>query len=439
MSLRTPTGKSIALLGRTLAACAFVPLAWLMWLVPGTASAQVLENLVATALLSHPSAAGQRALVASAQAGLESAHWQLYPTPSATVESASSSANDPSYRGNPQVATFRLQQPLWTGGRLTAGIDKAQAGVGVSEASYQEVRQQLALKVLQAYSEWLSAHLKKQANEASQATHLRLREQVQRRISEGVSAQSDLVLAQSRLDAITADVVASVAQRDVALSRLGQLVGQAVQAKALEAAIARPRNLALSPQALLEQALALSPSVQKAKYQAQAQLAVAQERSADLQPEFYARLEQQYGSFSYSSAAPETRLFVGVTSRLGAGLSSASNAQAARTQYEAALAEIEVQSRLVADQVSADKALAASASSRMSSVIASLGSAKELSESYDRQFLAGRKSWLDVMNAARELAQTETLLADLLSTQVIVTWRLDLSARGLDALTQTAP
>lgn len=406
---------------------------------PSAASAQVLEGLVNAALQSHPSSVGQRALVASAEAGLESAKWQFFPTPSATVESAGTSGSDPSYRGDPQVATFRLQQPLWTGGRLTAGLDKAQAGVSVSQAAYQEVRQQLALKVLQAYSEWLSAHLKTQANEASQATHLRLREQVQRRIAEGVSAQSDLVLAQSRLDAITADVTASSAQRDIAISRLGQLVGQPVEGKVLEASIARPRALMQNPQALMEQALALSPSVQKARHQAQMQLAVVSERGADLQPEFYARLEQQYGNFSYTSALPETRVFVGVTSRLGAGLSSASNVQAARTQYEAALAEIDVQSRLVADQVSADQALAASADSRMASVRASLVSAKELSDSYDRQFLAGRKSWLDVMNAARELAQTETLLADLLSTQVVVTWRLALSARGLDAVTQVAP
>ena len=414
-------------------------LALVGFIASSTVSAQVLENLVATTLQSHPSTVGQRALVASAQASLESAYWHLYPTPSATLESASTGSSDPSYRGNPQVATFRLQQPLWTGGRLEAGIDKAQVSVSLSEATYAEVRQQLALKVLQAYSEWLAAQLKTQANEASQATHLRLREQVQRRIGEGVSAQSDLVLAQSRLDAINADVIASAAQRDIAISRLGQLVGQPVEAKALEAAIARPRDLSKFSQTLVEHALALSPSVQKARYQAQAQLALVNERSADLKPEFYARLEQQYGNFSYSSSVPETRVFVGITSRLGAGLSSASNVQAARTQYEAALAEVDVQLRLVSDQVSADQMLAASADSRLASVQASLVSAKELSESYDRQFLAGRKSWLDVMNAARELAQTEILLADLLSTQVIVSWRLTLNARGLDAVTQAAP
>lgn len=58
-----------------------------------------------------------------------------------------------------------------------------------------------------------------------------------------------------------------------------------------------------------------------------------------------------------------------------------------------------------------------------------------MTPSYDRQFLAGRKSCLDVMNAARELAQTESQLADLQSTQVVVTWRLTILTRGVaDAL-----
>ena len=42
---------------------------------------------------------------------------------------------------------------------------------------------------------------------------------------------------------------------------------------------------------------------------------------------------------------------------------------------------------------------------------ASEGSEKVL-ESYQRQFQAGRKSWLDLLNAVRELAQNEYALAD---------------------------
>jgi adhesin transport system outer membrane protein len=404
------------------------------WL-PLSADAQVLEQLIASALASHPSAQGQRALVQSAEAGVDSARWQFYPTPSVSVETANASAADRVYQGDKRVATARLQQPLWTGGRLMAGIDKAAAGLVVSQASLEEVRLQLGLRVVQTYGDWLSAHLKTLANEKSLATHERLREQVKRRLSEGASAQSDLVLAVARLEGILADVTAARAQGEIALARLGQLLGSPLSGAALTAVLAPPRALNGSAQGLLALAIGINPTVTKAKAQARVQAAVIDERRADLSPEVYARIERQYGNYNFSNGAPQNRLFIGLTSRFGAGLSSLSNVEAARSQYAAALTEIEVQSRTVSEQVLSDHALGASAASRMASIQASLKAAEDVSASYDRQFLAGRKSWLDVMNAARELAQTETQLADLQSTQLVVTWRITAYTRGIDAVT----
>ena len=99
----------------------------LVVLCPLTSAGQVLERLMALALASHPSAQSQRAQLQSAQSGLDSARWQFYPTPSIAVEQAHTASTDPSYRGDNRVATLRLQQPLYTGGRLSAGMDKAKA------------------------------------------------------------------------------------------------------------------------------------------------------------------------------------------------------------------------------------------------------------------------------------------------------------------------
>ena len=406
---------------------------------PVWAQAQTLEDLIRDALETHPSTQSQRALVASAEAGLESARWQFFPTPSVSLENASASATDPLYQGDKQVATLRLQQPLYTGGRLSAGADKAQANLDQSQATQDDTRQQLALRVVQAYGDWLGAHLKAQANEKSEQTHTRLRDQVQRRIDEGVSAESDLVLALGRLDAIRADVTAARTQRDMALARLGQLLGRPVAHSALAPAIAAPRRVGPDVQVLLVQAQGLSPAVRRAQALAQVQAATLAERRADLSPDVYVRLERQYGNFNFANGAPETRLFLGMSTHLGAGLSTLSNLAGANNQWEAALADIQVQLRAVGEQVLADHALAQSADARLAAVQASLRSAQGVADSYDRQFLAGRKSWLDVMNAARELAQTETLIADLLSTQVVVSWRLDFYTQGTDAATQIRP
>ena len=377
--------------------------------------------------------------MASAAAGVESARWQFYPTPSVSLENATTSGTDPSYQGDNRVATLRLQQPLYSGGRLTAGADKAQASLDQSQAALEESRLQLSLRVVQAYGEWLSAHLKVQASQKNEDSHNRLLRQVQRRIDEGVSAESDRVLALGRLDAVRAEVTAAQVQGDMALARLGQLLGRPIVGAALTSTVATPRPVSAQTAALLEQALGQSAALQKAQSQVRVQEATVVERRADLLPEVYLRAERQYGNFNFTNGAPVNRLFVGVSSRLGAGLSGLSNVAAARSQLEAALAEVQVQTRNLNEQVLADHAQFMATERRLASVQASLRSAQSVSESFDRQFLAGRKTWLDVMNAARELAQTEAIIADLLSTQVVVSWRLSFYTQGIEAVTQGTP
>jgi adhesin transport system outer membrane protein len=109
-----------------------------------------LPQLLTAVLATHPAVQGQRAQLQGAQAGVDSARWQYYPTPSVSVETAAASAADRLYQGDRLVSTLRLQQPLWSGGRLSAGTDKA-------EATLAATRLQLGLRVLQAYGDWWGA------------------------------------------------------------------------------------------------------------------------------------------------------------------------------------------------------------------------------------------------------------------------------------------
>ncbi|MDH4215527.1 MAG: TolC family protein [Gallionella sp.] len=403
-------------------------------LLPSASKAGGLEQLISTALLGHPSIQAQQALEQGSKANVDSATWQYYPTPSIVVENATASTSDNAYQGNSTVSTLRLQQPLWTGGRLTAGVKKAEANVLVSQAALEEVRQQLALRVVQIYGDWLSAHLKTLAFEHGLASHDRLRDQVKRRIGQGASSDSDLILAVTRLQSVAADLSVARAQRDTALTRLEQLQGRRIDGDALSAAIASPKPVIAEPQKLLDMALAINPGLHKAQGQAMVHETVIAERRADLSPEVYLRAERQYGNHTYPNTNPETRLFVGLSSRFGAGLSSLSNIENARSQHQAAMAEIDVQRRAITEQILADHVLAVSSENRLEALNASLEAAGQVSESYDRQFLAGRKTWLDVMNAARELTQTQAQLADIKSAQIVATWRLAINTQGLAAV-----
>ena len=119
--------------------------------------AQSLPKLMNSALLSHPSIASQRAQMQAAEIGIETAKWQYFPTPAISTERVNAANGDPFYSGDKNVTTVRLQQPLWTNGRLTAGKEKAQATLAYETADLNETSLQISLKVAQTYADLLAS------------------------------------------------------------------------------------------------------------------------------------------------------------------------------------------------------------------------------------------------------------------------------------------
>jgi adhesin transport system outer membrane protein len=394
-----------------------------------------LGQLLSIAAQSHPSVTAQQSLVSAAQEGVSNARWQFFPTPSISIQNAATSAQDPSYAGDSRVTVLALTQPLWSGGRIKAGIDKAQAYVKVAQASLTEAQQQLAIRVVQAYGDWLSAYSKRMAYQVGQAQHIRLKDQVARRIQEGQAPASDLALAQSRLASLNADFALAATQEEVSLARLSQLVGKPVTTQSLSASWAEPLPLSDHVDGLLNLAQSHSPTLARARSNAQAQLATLQEAKSATLPEVSLRLENQRGNFNYSGSAQQNRAFINVTSRLGPGLSSLSAVNEAVQRHAAASAEIESQQRILAEQVMTDYALLVTSQSRRQALQTSSELSAQVLASWDRQYLSGRKSWQDLMNSAREHVQMQAQIADLEGSQLVASWRLALTTGQLQLST----
>ena len=403
-------------------------------LLSGAVHASSLPVLITTVLEVHPSLRAQKALAAASQEAISAARWQFFPTPSVSMEmTANASPHDPVYgAGSNRVTILRLQQPIWTGGRLTAGLNRAEAGVLVANAGLEVARQDLALRVVQTYADWYSGQAKSVAYDKSLHAHLRLRQQILQRIEHGVSPASDLTLVAGRIEQTQAELTTSQAQQQAALSRLSQLSGKPVEGATLVLDPSKPLLLAHAPEHMVEQAQLGSPTVARLLGTVRIQEAEMLARKAALSPEAYVRAERQYGNFSLGSAPPQSRVFVGLSSNFGAGLSSLSEVSAAQARLEAAQADVESARVGLGEQVWGDFVLATSGSARKVALAASLRSSQAVSQSWSRQFLAGQKSWLDVMNAARELAQVEVQMADLEATQLLLTWRLAIVVRGVD-------
>jgi adhesin transport system outer membrane protein len=402
-----------------------------------TVRADTLVDLIETTLATHPALSADAEQARAAEAAVDAASWAFYPSPSVQTEQVRTDDDNPGFQGDSRVTTLRLQQPLWTAGRLTAGRDKANAEWREALARRDETRDTYALRIIQTYSEWLGAQQRLQAHLRSQSRHEQFLAQVQRRVSEGVAPQNDLVLVKVRLALVMADVGAARQQTDTALARLGALTGEPPTQAGLASAPAAPCDTGLPLSSLQESARQHSPALRQLDAALAKGEAEIDARQSVLMPEVYLRAERQFGDYAVDDADPQNRLYVGVSSSLGAGLSGASNVRSAIARRDALRMERDVEARDLVERVTVDQLTFDHSHARLSALTDSLQNAEAISSAYQRQFLAGRRTWLDVMNAAREQSQTEVLIADLRAQRVLTTWRLAVNAGYVSRLADT--
>jgi len=398
----------------------------LIGLFHGWVSAQTLNlgQLIQLAIDSHPSVRAQLSNEKSAQSGIETAEYQRYPTPQLSYESVKKESADPSYIGSDSVATVRITQPIFTGGQFTAQLDKAKANLQLSQASVRETRRQIAFKVVYAYSDWSSAELKAQSIEKSLAIHQKLLQQAKNRIAQGASPQSDLSLVLGRLDATSGELFSAKLQSELAIQKLIELTGTTLSAPQLKANMTGPIQHTQILEALLANAQMQSPELQKAKAQALISRATVQEKASALKPDIYLRAERQYGNYFSTDTSANTRIFIGVTSKFGPGLSSFTQIDAAKAQEDTSEFEIQSQQRLVRELVMNDVSVIRSLQQRTQAIQGALSASQSVLESFERQFNAGRKTWLDLMTVAKDVAQNEMQLAELRGAELQTSWHL---------------
>jgi adhesin transport system outer membrane protein len=396
--------------------------------------AETLNEFIIMALNSHPMIASQQNQIKSALADKEIARQQFFPTPSIRAETNMTSGtnkNTPTYQGDSSTIKFSLEQPLWTGGRLTADLNKTDAQLFQSNAALEEMRQEIALRVIQAWGEWLGADLKKKAMDQSVEEHQKLKDLVGRRVSEGASSESELVLTKSRLDQVIIQQQIFQTINENAKNKIAQLIGKSVTEKdrPIES---HPKYDPIEFRDLQNKVESINPTIKKLEASLKIQDYEIDKIKSDLMPEAYLRAEHQHGDLSYKNVPDSDLLFFGISTKFGPGLSNLSKISSAESRQESIKNELEATKRNVFERAQSDFIQLNSYRQRLPILISSLGYTKSTAESWERQFLAGKKSWLEVMNTTRELSQAEIDLADTQSLLIQTEWRLLILSKGVD-------
>jgi adhesin transport system outer membrane protein len=286
------------------------------------------------------------------------------------------------------------------------------------------------LRVLQAYTDWQLAHLRGKAFEESLRAQTKLLEQVERRLGAGAATEADVLLSKSRIESTQADLYGIESQKSSALARLSELLARPVTSTELSAAPSPALPLEGDDASWMGKAQSNSPAIQRLQAQALATEAEVTAARADMYPQLSLRFERQNGSFTYLNYGTVDRVYLSVTSQVSAGLSTFTQQQSAQMRLAAAQTEVETERQNLSEQVRNDLTLYRNLSVRIPSLSSSLRSTRLIQEAWERQFLAGRKSWLEVMNAVREIQQAESQLIEAQTNQMQLSWRLTILADG---------
>jgi adhesin transport system outer membrane protein len=369
----------------------------IVWSEPPLEAPEGLVEAIAIVTQSDPSAQAAWMGVRASVFDLEGTRWLRYP--SLTTDLGVANAT------NPVLPSVTVELPIWTGGQIGAAIRRGQDLKLASLAQWHETVLDLALEVNRTYFDIALFSRLEGLYSESLGEHESLVASMERRVSQEVSPLADLELVRSRTAQIEQELTLISSQRLTALQNLAELVrnpGYRIgPIPAFEPAQANWNGI-------VGEAVEYSPARARLLFQSDAVQSEASIARASILP----RLSAQY---SYNEITG-SRLGIGLRLQTQSGLSQFSAVSSANARYTQSLDQVRLAERQLRQEIANEVVTFDAAVQRTRAFRDAAQTAGRVSESFMRQFIAGRRSWLDVMNQIREnlsaragLAQAEVL------------------------------
>ena len=208
----------------------------LMMAGPLAAHAETLSDAVTAARMTNPSLEAQRVETDIAKENVAQARAEGNASVNLSgsagyeyVDTNSPLAAFPGYTGDRTIANAQVQasKPIYTGGRVRAGIRQATAGVSAAEAQYDSALQDLTLQVVTAY---MDVRRDREAVAIRQNNVEVTGEQVRAandRFDVGVVTRTDVSLSQARLEGARASLAGAQATLEGSIANYEFLTGNA--------------------------------------------------------------------------------------------------------------------------------------------------------------------------------------------------------------------
>lgn len=364
---------------------------------------------------SHPSIQAKKNEHQAAYHKLETSKWQRFPSlavvTSAGQRSIASADREP-------VTTVRIDQPLWSGGRISNAIDASNSRLSSAENAISEIEQDILIKTATAFTNVARLEAKLIASKENVDEHLRLVQLIERRARSELSSLAEVILAKARYDQAKSENIQLQTAFINAKSDLQYLIGQKVdQIVVPKLALSIPNNL----DDCLKATKNFSPTLKRLQFEADAAESEINVAKANMWPQLSARTEQIYGGIIEGNAT-----YLAFTYQPGNGLSALSSTSEAVSKKEAAESQVGAVTLDITSKVRNDWTQYFSELKQIEVYFNLSETSRGVYQSYVRQYDAGKKTWVEVLNSRKEATQSNYTYIDAQWNNIIAGIRLEI-------------
>ena len=347
-----------------------------------------LEGLLRVALERNSGLKVQKAELDASKSDLSASEWQRYPSFSLEQQTLSSSDNS---------TTAIIEQPIWSGGEITAQIGVAEYAYLEQKSQYDEALLSLLVDISAAYFDVLRLAKRQEVAQENSEQHKKFLSAIRRRVDAQISPQADYVLADARLQQALRQEFLSEQELSSRQAELERLTESSFKPSEVFSKLTLPPDLledyvtnVVKNSPILT---GLKASIEKARK------LVDRERSS-LWPKVVGQITSSRLSSTNDFSDPSYNLVLKYNT--GNGFANSDKIKATNLRLDSASSELNYETSKIRQE-------AIQMLRRHKSLEAQVDPAEKLKEStgiviesYLRQFKIGKKSWLDVLNAQRE-------------------------------------
>ena len=377
---------------------------------PVALTAARLQQEVRAALASHPAIRPSVADLNGATHRLSADRWARYPALSASASRANNGDS---------VRVWELRQPLWAGGRIDGAIDASESRVEAASYRQEETARALAEQIVQTAIDLARTEAQISSATENLSSLKALLDSIRRRTDGGLGLMSDVTLAKSRVELARATLTQFELAREQARAQWLSLTSQDAPGQFVAEPIELPRTAVTE---LVTQAKSNSPTLARLRAEANAAAGDAEVIRARGWPQLSLRYQhtRQSGSIDQS----EDQTLAVIEFQPDAGLGVADSVRAAEAARESLIHQIAQAEREVENTTRSVHAELDGLNAQIRAIEANIAAASDVIDSFVRQYNIGKRTWLDVLNAQREIGDSRLQLADARHRRLAAHYRL---------------